>query len=271
MRILCFIAIALFSGPVIAQDVNAPPADPLVCEKRSNVDTCWQLGIGAEEEDPAAALGHYQRSCDFRSQLAGCYEAARIMLHNRDLRDYDAAYSTFSIVCNSRDIGFGPYACKFMGWMHHTGIGAERDREAAFDLLGRSCFLHNELYFTDSEGCHFLSENILVGPFDAREKQLLAYAALSMGCMDRAEGVCNDAQVFYAAAEADGAAWLDDCEEWLSSMTYRADNFPEAYTCRNFADHTDLVPAGSTKAYDLNRMTRGFLVTIFSALTEAPT
>ncbi|MEO9516401.1 MAG: hypothetical protein ABJH45_21385 [Paracoccaceae bacterium] len=257
-HLLLILAYMLFSSPVFAQDHDDPPQDPMICEQRSNLDTCWQLGKTTEPDDPAAALAHFVRSCDFRSQVWGCYGAGKLYLHNTTVRDNEKAYTAFEIVCNSDDTGSGPYGCKHLGWMHHTGIGATRDPELAYDFLSRACFVHNDLYLIDPEGCHFLAQNIADTRGTTGTAQQLAYILLSMGCMDYAEGVCDEAQALYTRAANDGASWIAECDALLTS------EFPEGFTCGDFPDHSAFVPNGSLQAFDLNQLTRGHLTALFS-------
>ncbi|WP_141233591.1 sel1 repeat family protein [Lysobacter antibioticus] len=197
-----------------------PVAQSPACERDSNVDSCWSQGVSAARGgDPALALGYFDKSCDADLGPQGCYEAGKLYLHNRKLRDYPRAYERLGRVCASDDIGQGPYACKYLGWMHHTGIGAPRDTAQAWTYLSKACFLHNPDLFLDAEGCHFLAEAALAGaPRSERpqrvsgERGQLAYLALAMGCADGAEGICAQARTLLSDARAASAAWVAGCD-----------------------------------------------------------
>jgi TPR repeat protein len=207
--------------PFVWRDEGVPPTAALSppCEQDSNVDTCWGRGVDYENlGDAAGALAHYDMSCDAWLQTGGCYEAGKIYLHDRELRDYDRAHDRLSRVCSSDDIGQGPFACKYLGWMHHTGIGADRDQDKAWEFLTRACFLHNDLLTIDAEGCHFLAEAALasyppsVVPNHAGS--YIAFLALAMGCADGAEGICDEAKAFFARETAGSAPWIADCDTY---------------------------------------------------------
>ncbi|WP_363796624.1 hypothetical protein ABU614_15185 [Lysobacter firmicutimachus] len=194
-----------------------PVAQSPACERDSNVDTCWSQGVSAARGgDLGLALGYFDKSCDADLGPQGCYEAGKLYLHNRKLRDYVRAHERLSRVCDSDDIGQGPYACKYLGWMHHTGIGAEKDPEQAWTYLSRACFLHNPESMIDAEGCHFLAEAALAGArprLGRSQRAYLAYLALAMGCADDAEGICTQAKSMLADARTASAAWLARCDE----------------------------------------------------------
>lgn len=205
-----------FPGPVS----GSPP-----CEQKSNVDSCWSLGVAAERGgDLALALEYYDKSCDAELGLGvgvGCYDAGKLYLQSRKLRDYARAYDRFIRVCKSDDIGQGPYACKYLGWMHHTGIGAKKDPDKASSYLSQACFLHNEELMIDAEGCHFFAEAVMKArpQTSAQHRQkrqasdYLIYLALAMGCNDGAEGICAEAKAFMASGKSASAAWISQCDQ----------------------------------------------------------
>ncbi len=202
-----------YPGPVS----ESPP-----CKQDFNVDTCWSQGISAARGgDPALALGYFDKSCDADLGPQGCYEAGKLYLQSRALRDYGRAYERFTRVCSSDDVGQGPYACKYLGWMHHTGIGAEKDPHKAWSYLSQACFTHNEALIIDAEGCHFFAEAVLrAHPLgDARRQReqagggYLAYLALAMGCADDAKGICAEAKTLLDNGKAVSAAWIARCDE----------------------------------------------------------
>lgn len=250
-------------SPAYAQDaITEPPFAPMVCEKRANVDTCWKEGIDFDKTDPAKALFYYELSCDFGHQTGGCYNGGKIYLHNKKLRDYAKAYLRFERVCTSGDIGQGPYACKFLGWMHMTGIGARKSNNQAAHFLSRACFRHNDLT-TDAEGCMLLGDGFLKGWFnsiitDATEirkserRTYLAYLAYSRACLDHAEDMCAKAKTLYAEGRAKGALWMDACENYAST--------PEGYKCTDFSV--------SGQGYELSLEYEYYLAALFSKLTK---
>jgi hypothetical protein len=201
-----------------------PVSQSSPCDKENDVDTCWSYGVAASRGgDLALALGYFDKSCDAALFTYGCYEAGKLYLQNRKLRDYAKASDRLIRVCNSDEIGQGPYACKYLGWMHHTGIGAEKDARKAWDYLAKACFLHNELTI-DAEGCHFFAKTVLkvhpLGNMQQQRKQVggayLAYLALAMGCSDGAEGLCAEAKSFLANGKASSAAWVTRCDQAIS-------------------------------------------------------
>lgn len=226
-----------------------------VCEKEHNVDTCWSRGVDMERDgDLPGALAQFEMSCDAGIQLAGCYEAGKLYLHNPDLRDYPRAYDRFSRMCQSDDIGGGPYACKFMGWMHHTGIGVERNRDDARYYLSRACFMHNDLT-SDAEGCHFLAEHAQQASTGSQAERnmanYVAYLSLAMGCTDGAEGVCTDAGRLLATP----GDWQNDCEQAV------AESFPEG-SCESL-----LTLDGSYEEYkDLRQQLRHLFLEVADVL-----
>jgi TPR repeat protein len=205
-----------FPGPVS----ESPP-----CEQQSNVDSCWSLGVSAERGgDLPLALGYYDKSCDAKLGLGvgvGCYDAGKLYLQNRKLRNYARAYDRFIRVCESDEIGEGPYACKYLGWMHQTGIGAKKDPNKAWRYLSQACFLHNDELMIDAEGCHFFAQAILKArpPKGAQYQQkreasdYLIYLALAMGCNDGAEGICTEVKSFLANGKTTAATWISRCDQ----------------------------------------------------------
>ena len=194
-----------------------PANQSAACETDNNVDTCWSRGVGAERGgDLRGALEHYDMSCDARLITAGCYEAGKLYLQKQQLRNYPRAKERFGHVCSGDDSGQGPYACKYLGWMYLTGVGAERDRNVARGYLAKACFLQNEDLLIDAEGCHFLARSIL----EARDGALptennakyAAYLSLAMACTDNATTVCDEARAFYQREAARGAAWIKVCD-----------------------------------------------------------
>jgi hypothetical protein len=195
-----------------------PVSQSAPCEEKYNVDSCWEYGVSAERSgDLALALGYFEKSCEAAFGIYGCYEAGRFYLQNRKLRNYANAYARLKRVCSSDDIGQGPYGCKYLGWMHYTGIGAEKDSDKAWSYLEKACFLHNEEPFIDAEGCHFFAKTISKiyppGKTQPANKSYLVYLALAMGCTDRAEGLCEEAKSFLAKAKTISAAWVAQCDQ----------------------------------------------------------
>lgn len=194
-----------------------PARQSPACQARNNVDTCWSRGVGAERGgDLRGALEHYDMSCDARLITAGCYEAGKLYLQKRQLRDYARAKDRFSRVCSGDDPGQGPYACKYLGWMYLTGVGVERDRNVARDFLAKACFLQNEDLLIDPEGCHFLARSILEtqnGSLSSNENvKYTAYLALAMACTDNAKTVCDEAVTLYRRETARRASWIKICD-----------------------------------------------------------
>jgi hypothetical protein len=196
--------------PIRAAD--APP-----CKPDNNVDTCWSRGVGmARRGDLRGALEHYDMSCDARIGTMGCYEAGKLYLHNRQLRDYARARERLGRTCAGDDPGQGPYACKYLGWMAFTGTGMPRNLDEAFGKLAQACFLHNDAILIDPEGCHFLGKTALElrgrSPRDAARADYLAYLAFAQGCTDDARTVCDEARALYRRDAARAAAWIKRCE-----------------------------------------------------------
>lgn len=225
--------------PLVLQSDRRPaPADQSPpCEQYFNVDTCWQRGLAAANlGDPALALGHFDMSCDAGFNTSGCYDAGKLFLQNRDLRDYDRAYNRLSLVCDGDDIGFAPFACKYLGWMHQTGIGADKDAAQAWDLLRRACFptsSNGMAPVIDAEGCHFLAKAAQISyPPSVAPGQTgahIAYLALAMGCADGAFGICEEANTFLEAEIAASALWIAECDSFGScaSLIEPAEGYEE--------------------------------------------
>lgn len=187
------------------------------CEADSNVDTCWSSGVAAARGgDLRGARDHYDMSCDAGLITAGCYEAGKLYLHNRQLRDYARARQRFARVCDGDDPGQAPYACKYLGWMHLTGTGAERDPDKAWHLLAHACFPDDDSLMIDPEGCHFLARAILEtrarSPRRDAMADYLAYLALAQACTDGAATVCDEARALHRREAARGAAWIGRCD-----------------------------------------------------------
>jgi TPR repeat protein len=249
-----------FPGPVS----ESPPCE----QKDSNVDTCWSLGVAAERGgDLALALGYYDKSCD--AQLgqgvgAGCYDAGKLYLQSKKLRDYARAYDRFTRVCDSGDIGEGPYACKYLGWMHHTGIGAKKDPKKAWRYLSEACFLQNDDLYIDAEGCHFFAEAVSnarppKGEHDKLKRQAsdyLIYLALAMGCADGAKGVCAEATSFLASGMAASATWISRCDQDI-------DGIAPAVDCAGLIKHQE------NYDYDVNQALRRQILSRFHDTQDA--
>jgi hypothetical protein len=235
-------------GNVFFPNYNVPPlpvSDSAPCEQDANLDTCWSLGVAAERgADLALALGYYDKSCDaeISGVWAGCYEAGKLYLQNRELRNYARAYERFTRVCESNEIGQGPYACKYLGWMHHTGIGAKKDPKKAWRYLSLACFLHNEALFIDAEGCHFFAEALVNARAPDGEQyqqkrqtsDYLIYLALAMGCAEGAKGVCAEAASFLANGTTASATWISRCDQDINGTAPAVDcagliKHPEKY------------------------------------------
>lgn len=200
----------------------AAGAGHVACEPVSNVDSCWEDGVAAERrKDGAAALAAYVRSCDAGIQQAGCYEAGKRYLLDPALRDGAAAEPRLRAVCDSDDVGLGPYACKYLGLLYRDGIGVERQPALAISQFARACFLHNAEPFIDGSGCALLAERMLDGAGqggqgEAWPRDYVAYLAYAMGCTDDMPAQCDKARKVYARAVAASAAWLAQCEDTLA-------------------------------------------------------
>lgn len=192
-------------------------ADAPACKADNNVDTCWSRGVGAARRgDLRGALEHYDMSCDARIGTMGCYEAGKLYLHIRQLRDYARAKERLARTCFGDDPGQGPYACKYLGWMSFTGTGVPRNLDEAFGKLAKACFFHNDAILIDPEGCHFLGRTALElrgrSPRDAARADHLAYIAFAQGCTDNAKTVCDEARALYRREAARSASWIKLCD-----------------------------------------------------------
>ncbi|AOH86839.1 hypothetical protein AWL63_15420 [Sphingomonas panacis] len=193
-------------------------ADAPACKAENNVDTCWSRGVGAARRgDLRGALEHFDMSCDARIGTMGCYEAGKLYLHSRQLRDFARAKQRFARTCDGDDSGQGPYACKYLGWMYFTGTGASRNLDEAFGALARACFLHNDEILIDPEGCHFLGKTVLElrgrSQRDEAKADYLAYIAFAQGCTDGAKTVCDEARALYRRDAARAAVWTKRCDD----------------------------------------------------------
>lgn len=195
----------------------ASAAQSPACEEDFNVDTCWSRAVAvARSGDQAGALAHFDMSCDAGFNINGCYEAGKLYLHNRQLRNYSRALTRLTTACDSRDPGFGPYGCKYLGWMYLTGTGTPRDLDKAWSNLARACFLHNDVNMIDGEGCHFFARTVnearAAMPAQYKDAEFLAYLALAQGCTDDAKTVCDEAQALYRQGAGQRAHWVKRCE-----------------------------------------------------------
>lgn len=195
----------------------APAAQSPPCKSDFNVDTCWSRGVGAARGgDLRGALAHYDMSCDAGFNDLGCYEAGKLYLQNRQLRDYAKAQTRFTRVCDGEDPGRGPYACKYLGWMHLTATGVSRDLDKAWSRLALACFLHNDADMIDPEGCHFFAATVAAvraaAPSRYARADFLAYVALSQGCTDNAKTVCDEARALYRIGAGQHAPWIKSCD-----------------------------------------------------------
>jgi TPR repeat protein len=210
------------SFPNYAIQYPLPASRSPPCEADFNVDTCWSRGVAAARGgDLRAALDHYDMSCAAGFDELGCYEAGKLYLHNRALRDYGRAQARLTHVCDSDDPGRGPYACKYLGWMYLTGTGTGRDLDKAWSHLSKACFLHNDALMIDPEGCHFFAQTVRAAqaaePRRFKTADFLTYVALAQGCTDNARTVCDEAREMYRTAAARGAEWIGRCENAVRS------------------------------------------------------
>lgn len=183
----------------------------LPCKEQFNVDSCWSVGVSATRAgDLATALSQFDKSCAAGFNTVGCYDAGKLYLHNRQLRNYDRARERLSRVCEEGVPGEGPYACKYLGWMSLTGIGAPRDLDQAWAKLKRACFPAEEDPLIDAEGCHFLAQTAQTNDMG----NYVAYVALAMGCTDgdNAKTLCQEARTLYRRESGRKAAWIARCD-----------------------------------------------------------
>lgn len=205
------------SFPNYTIHARVPAAQSAPCEAENNVDTCWSRGVSAARGgDLRGALEHYDMSCAARIMTAGCYEAGKLYLQNRQLRDYTRARQSLARTCDGDDPGQGPYACKYLGWMYLTGTGVERNLDMAFRKLAQACFLHNDAILIDGEGCHFLGQVVLERrehpSVKSAHADYLAFLAFAQGCTDDAETVCDEARTLLRRGQADAAPWVKQCD-----------------------------------------------------------
>ncbi|MBU4609114.1 hypothetical protein IMZ29_00665 [Achromobacter sp. GG226] len=213
----------LTSSGGLAGSAMASPADaepPMVCVQDTNVDSCWRAGVQAQQQgDIAQALQLHERSCDARLQEAGCYEAGKILLLNARLRDVPAAEARFKRVCDSDDIGLGPYACKYLGVIYRDGFIDDREPALMFERLASACFLHNAHPFIDGDGCGVLARNVPkaqamgLPPDGDWDQDYTGYLAEAMGCTDDMPDLCVRALSRLDRATSQGAAWVARCDD----------------------------------------------------------
>lgn len=261
------IAISWMIAPGDARARAASPAgsapSPAVCVKDTNVDSCWRAAVAAEQgKDAAAALANYERSCEAGFQMGGCYEAGKIYLLDPAHRNYGVAKDRMARVCDSDDVGIGPYACKYLGTIYRDGLTAEPQIDLAFRPLSRACFLHNAEPFIDGNGCEILAEALPTADDmglseTAWQRDYIAYLAYAMGCTDDMPALCRKASLVLHQAAAAKAAWLARCGEELEES-------PFSGTCGAVAD-----PAIST-AFEQRQELRRTLVRMFRDATENP-
>ncbi len=232
------------------------PLDEIVCEAYSNVDTCWSLGLGFLKSDPARAAKIMEISCAFGAQKAGCYEAGKIYLLSRPHVNYGLAYKMFEAACyGQRNVGQGPYACKYLGHIVQLGLGRPADANAAHDILIRACFTHNDLT-TDPEGCDLLAKSYLFGFDTARvgrspEAIPLAFMAYARGCEDFAPGLCADGAALLRAYQGNARlmTFLEDCDAGMVARD------GEERTCAEVLARARFVPRGFAggRAYEFRK------------------
>lgn len=223
---------AIFPSPPIqaAQPMQTAAAEPQGqsspgCVRMGNVDSCWQAGVAAEKRgDAAGALANYEQSCAADLQMGGCYEAGKIYFLNRTLRDYAVSRDRMVRVCESDDVGIGPYACKYLGIIYRKGLVGKPQRDEAFMALSRACFLHNAAPFIDGNGCEILGESLAGGDAllrsgQARQRDYIAYLAFAMGCTDDMPALCSKAQALHRRATATSARWLERCAEEAAAFS----------------------------------------------------
>ena len=248
-----------FPNYPIHPSISAAQSPPCVAD--SNVDTCWSRGVSAARSgDLRGALEHYDMSCDARIGTMGCYEAGKLYLHNRQLRDYARARQRLARTCDGDDAGQGPYACKYLGWMYLTGTGVQQNLDEAFGALAQACFLHNDQILIDPEGCHFLGQAALQSRSrsarDGAAADYLAYLAFAQGCTDNAETVCEEARSLYQREARKGSGWISKCDR-------DAGQYGDVTSCADLAKPTD--------DYDSAQHARRQLAALFrvvSTLTE---
>ncbi|MCW2370242.1 TPR repeat protein [Sphingobium sp. B1D7B] len=235
-----FLSSAATAQPAQASSGGEPSS--AACVKDSNVDSCWQAGVAAERRgDARAALAAYEASCDAGFQVGGCYEAGKIYFLNSTLRDYGAAKEKMARVCDSSDIGIGPYACKYLGIIYRRGLAGQPQLDRAFNILSRACFLHNDSPFIDGNGCEILADDIpdadaLGVSDDVWAPDYIAYLAFAMGCTDDMPALCTRALTIHDRAVATSAGWLARCAEDAGAVQFsgRCGDLARAATVDNF-------------------------------------
>ena len=246
-----------FPNYPIRPSISAAQSPP--CLADSNVDTCWSRGVSAARSgDLRGALEHYDMSCDARIGTMGCYEAGKLYLHNRQLRDYARARQRLARTCDGDDAGQGPYACKYLGWMYLTGTGVQQNLDEAFGALAQACFLHNDQILIDPEGCHFLGQAALQrrsrSARDEAAADYLAYLAFAQGCTDNAETVCEDAHALYQRQARNAAPWISRCDR-------EAGRYGDVTSCADLARPSD--------DYDAAQATRRQLASLFRVVSTS--
>ncbi|MGV0908569.1 hypothetical protein [Martelella sp. FOR1707] len=233
----------------------------LDCTPDANVDSCWEAGVAAEKHgDAQAALAAYEASFNAGFQVGGCYEAGKIYFLNVALRDYEAAQERMESVCESDDVGIGPYACKYLGIIYRNGLTGEPQTDRAFAELSRACFLHNPAPFIDGNGCEILADSIPGADemgVDAEiwQPEYIAYLAYVMGCSDDMPALCDRALEIHRRAVAQSARWLGRCAEDVEAV-----GFP--------GQCEDLSRAASVADYEQRQTFRRRLVSMYHRATE---
>ncbi|MCF1502561.1 hypothetical protein [Afifella sp. H1R] len=177
--------------------------------------------------DAEAALAAYEASCAAGFQMGGCYEAGKIYFLNGKLRNYVAAKDRMTEVCESSDIGIGPYACKYLGIIYRNGLVGEPQIDRAYASFSRACFPYMDEPFIDGNGCELLAGSIpgadeMGVADDVWQPDYVAYLAFAMGCSDDMPGLCDRALTIHRRAIATSAPWLARCAE-----DAQAAEFPE--------------------------------------------
>jgi len=238
-----------------SQGTSAP------CTQDANVDSCWRAGVSAERRgDARGALAAYEASCAAGFQMGGCYEAGKIHFLNPGLRDYAAAKDRMTRVCDSADVGIGPYGCTYLGIIYRKGLAGGVRIDRAFAVLSRSCFQHNSLPSIDGKGCEILADSIPdadeMGVADEIwQPAYIAYLALAMGCSDAMPALCAKAQALHDRAVTEKARWLARCAEDVEAVGLSGG-------CG------DLPRAARVTAYEQRQQFRRGMVRLFSRVTE---
>ncbi|BBC73959.1 conserved hypothetical protein [Altererythrobacter sp. B11] len=225
------ISLVAISGPAIAQPgplseaaANGPLAS--ACEQDANVDSCWRAGVAAERRgDAPGALAAYEASCAAGFQMGGCYEAGKIYFLNKTLRDYRKSRDRMLQVCESDDVGTGPYACKYLGIIYRKGLAGAPDVERAFGSFSRSCFPTTDQPFIDGNGCEIFADTVpsadeMSVPDEVWHPDYIAYLALAMGCSDDMPALCQQASAIHHRALATSAQWLARCAEDAEAVAF---------------------------------------------------